>query len=532
MLGTDLVALGYTAANSATKDTLWTYTYNSPDTLEDFGATICASDSDHVYVSGQCYRAGTPLWTSLFSTRLRYGHPDLGVTAILAPEGQYDHYDAVTPQAVITNHGDVATSFNAFMYVGLPYGDTVQFTDFLEPGDSAIVEFRLWEADPVGLVPLRCSIEVTGDVNPGNDFLDDTVEVLGIDVGCQSIISPSGLADSGTTVTPVARFKNYSLSEQTFWVFFRIEAGGPTAATRPVGPVKQTLTGGPSVPNTGPLDHGTTGPRLQTYEDSASIILGGLDSMDVSFANWQATPPDTYRMEAFTALFGDDNPANDTVALQLIVRRPLHDVGVLSILAPLDTVDTGDVVVPRAVIRNFGGAQETFRIRFTIGSFFTSETAMTLAAGGSDTAEFEPWTADQVGFHTARCTTMLAGDQVHPNDVRQKQVAVLPPNGIESPENISGIPREYSLGSPQPNPFTGRMLVRYALPVQSRVSLRVYNASGTLIRALTSAELPAGFYNAVWNGTDERGRRVLPGTYFCRFQTPGFTRIAKLVMTN
>jgi hypothetical protein len=205
---------------------------------------------------------------------------------------------------------------------------------------------------------------------------------------------------------------------------------------------------------------------------------------------------------------------------------------VIAILAPADTVDTGEVVVPRAVIRNFGGAEETFRIRFTIGTFFTSETAMTLPRGMSDTAEFAAWTAEQVGVFTAQCTTMLAGDNAPFNNQLQKQVVVIPPEGIESPENISGIPREYALGSPRPNPFSGRMLVRYALPTQSRVSLRVYDASGALIRTLTSAEMPAGFHVALWNGTDERGHRVLPGTYFCRFQAPGFTRIAKLVMTD
>ena len=533
MLGGDLVALGYTAANAATKDTLWTYTYNSPDSLDDFGATICAADSDHVYVSGQCYRTGNPLWTSLYTARLRYGHPDLGVTSILAPQGQYDHYDGVTPQAVITNHGDVMSTFNTFMYIGLPYGDTVQVTDALEPGDSTIVDFRLWEADPTGLVQVRCSLETDGDVNPGNDFLTDTVEVLGIDVGCRLIVSPNGTIDSGATVTPVARFKNYGVSSKTFPVWFRIEAPAGMIAKSPGGLVKKS-TAGTRTPLsvTGPLNHRTTGPLLQVYEDSVTITLAGQDSVDVSFANWQASPPDTYLMAAFTTLFGDDNPANDTVAVQLIVRQAVHDVGVSAILAPADTVDTGAVVVPRALITNFGSVQESFRIRFSIGTFFTSETAMTLLPGITDTAEFAPWTADQVGTHTARCSTMLAGDINPVNDRWLKQVVVLPGLGVESPENVSGIPREYSLSSPRPNPFTGRMLVRYALPVQSQVSLRVYDASGTLIRTLTSAELPAGFHNAVWNGTDEHGHRVLPGTYFCRFRTPNFTRIAKLVMTD
>jgi hypothetical protein len=531
--GTDLVALGYTAANASPKDTLWSYTYDSPDALEDFGATICASDSDHVYVSGQSYRSGTPFWTSLYTARLRYGQPDLAVTSILAPQGQYDHYDPVTPRAVVTNYGNVASKFNAFMYIGLPYGDTVQVTSAVAPGESVVVEFRLWQAEPTGLVPVRCSLETPGDINPGNDFLTDTVEVRTIDVGCRLIVSPVGPVDSGTTVMPVARFKNYSLSPHTFPVWFRIEAAGRAAARWPGGPVKKgTADTRTPLSVTGPLDHRTTGPLLQVYEDSTTITLAAQESMDVSFDLWQATPLDTYRMDAFTTLFGDDNLANDTVSAQLVVRRPIHDVGVFAILAPADTIDTGAVLVPRALIRNFGSAQESFRIRFTIGSFFTSETSMTLLAGMSDTAEFASWTANQVGVHVARCSTMLAGDIDPINDRQQKQVVVIPAQGIESPDNLSGIPREFALGSPRPNPFTGRMLVPYALPTQSVVSLRIYDAAGALVRTLTSAELAAGFHHAVWNGTNERGQRVQPGTYFCRFQTPGYTRIAKLIMSD
>lgn len=530
----DLIALGYTAANTTSKDTLWSYRYDGSDHAIDFGATICASDSDHVFISGEVTHPDTlDSWASLYTVRLRYGHPDMAVTSILAPQGQYDHYDTVIPRAVVRNYGDVTSKSSAFMYIGLPYGDTVQITDAPEPGDSVVVAFKPWPAHPTGLVPVRCSLETDGDINPANDFLIDTVRVGPLDVGCRLILSPAGLVDSGTFVMPVARYKNYGVSPHTFPVWFEIDAPTTMAAERPGGTVKNGALGSRTSPTISRPPAGpTTGPLVVVYDDSATITLGAQESMDVSFDLWQAYPVDTYQLRAFTALTLDDNRANDTARAPLIVRHPLHDVGVSAILAPPDTLDTGAVVVPRAVIRNFGGVQESFRIRFTVGTFFTSETAMTLPAGASDTAEFAPWTANQIGTHTARCTTMLAADTFPLNDFRQKQVIVLPMQGIESPENLSGIPREYALGSPRPNPFTGRMLVRYALPIRSRVSLRIYNAGGVLIRTLTAAELPAGFHSTLWNGTDDRGQRVQPGTYFCRFQTPGFTRIAKLIMTD
>jgi hypothetical protein len=398
----DVFAIGYTAANANPKDTSWSYRYDDPDNMIDFGATICASDSDHVFVSGEASHAGP--WTSIFTARLRYGHPELAVTAIVAPQGSYDHYDTVIPRATIKNNGDVIPMFNAFMYVGLPYGDTVRVYDGPEPGQSADVTFKPWPAHPTGLVFERCSLEVEGDTNPSNDFFSDTVQVLVVDVGCRMIVSPAGAVDSGTDVTPVARFRNFGMSTQTFPVWFRIETAARRATPKP---------GFSAMP--------------QVYEDSATITLPAQESADVSFEHWLASPPDTYDIRAFSARYRDDNQANDTARAQFVVR---------------------------------------------------------------------------------------------------------PGPGIKSPEELAGIPSEYSLGLPRPNPSVGRILVPFALPARARVSILVYDAGGTLVRTLVTAELPAGYHRALWDGTDERGLQANRGTYFCRLQAPGFARIVKLILSD
>jgi len=498
--GNDIFVLGYTTSNASNKDTLWSYRFDGNDHMIDLGMTIRASDTDHVYVSGEVSHSGG--WTSIFTARLRYGHREMAVTSIVAPQGTFDHYDTVIPRATIKNNGDVIPPVNAFMYIGLPYGDTVKIYDGPAPGQSSIISFRPWAAHPTGMVQVRCSIEVEGDTVPSNDFHTDTVQVIPIDVACRQIVAPVGPIDSGTNVTPIARFKNLGTTSQTFPVWFRIE---PAALT--------------------------TAPRAPVYEDADTITLAPQESTNVAFAPWLAAPQDTYLMKAFSAVL-DDGPINDTVTAQLVVRRPRHDVGALSIVAPPDTVDSGSVIVPSALISNFGGARDSFRIRFTIGTFFTSETVMILPVGGTDTADFAPWTASRVGTHTVRCSTMLAGDNDPANNVTQGQVVVKPPPGIESPSAFSSIPRDYSLGTPRPNPSAGRIVLPISLPARARVLLQVYDAAGALVRTLSASEISAGFHDFRWDGMDESGTRVEPGTYFCRMESPNYTRVTKLVLSH
>ena len=66
----------------------------------------------------------------------------------------------------------------------------------------------------------------------------------------------------------------------------------------------------------------------------------------------------------------------------------LDDVGVTSIIAPTDTVDSGTVVTPRAWIRNFGNTVCTFPTTMLIGtSYAGTQTVTDLAPGDSTSIE-------------------------------------------------------------------------------------------------------------------------------------------------
>jgi flagellar hook assembly protein FlgD len=58
------------------------------------------------------------------------------------------------------------------------------------------------------------------------------------------------------------------------------------------------------------------------------------------------------------------------------------------------------------------------------------------------------------------------------------------------------------------------------------LSVKLLDRAGRVVRELTA---PAGRQQFVWNGTDQAGRRVDPGVYFCQVSGGG-RRVTKSVV--
>ncbi|MCK4408620.1 MAG: T9SS type A sorting domain-containing protein, partial [Candidatus Eisenbacteria sp.] len=100
------------------------------------------------------------------------------------------------------------------------------------------------------------------------------------------------------------------------------------------------------------------------------------------------------------------------------------------------------------------------------------------------------------------------------------------------PVAVGGAPKSHHLSQNAPNPFRNGTSISYQLPSLTHVSLRVYDVSGRLVRILKEGEEPAGFYTAMWDRKDERGREVASGVYFYRYVTPLFEETRKMVVLH
>jgi hypothetical protein len=98
------------------------------------------------------------------------------------------------------------------------------------------------------------------------------------------------------------------------------------------------------------------------------------------------------------------------------------------------------------------------------------------------------------------------------------------------PVSIGGNPRTFHLAQNAPNPFGDRTTIAYELPKDGKVSLRVFDLNGRLVRVLKDVNEPAGFYTVTWDRRDDAGRETVSGIYFYRLDTPGFSATKKMIV--
>jgi flagellar hook assembly protein FlgD len=95
------------------------------------------------------------------------------------------------------------------------------------------------------------------------------------------------------------------------------------------------------------------------------------------------------------------------------------------------------------------------------------------------------------------------------------------------------LPRAYSLAQNRPNPFNPSTAISYTVPENSAagpVSIRVFDIRGTLVKVLVEGVKGSGEYTVFWDGTDNRGRSLPSGIYFCRMQAKGFAATRKMLL--
>ncbi len=92
------------------------------------------------------------------------------------------------------------------------------------------------------------------------------------------------------------------------------------------------------------------------------------------------------------------------------------------------------------------------------------------------------------------------------------------------------LPKEFNLSQNYPNPFNPSTVIDYSLPVNSWVTLKVYDVLGREIITLVEGLQDAGYKSVIWDGTKNNGLQVSGGIYFYKLCAGDFSSTKKLLL--
>lgn len=99
------------------------------------------------------------------------------------------------------------------------------------------------------------------------------------------------------------------------------------------------------------------------------------------------------------------------------------------------------------------------------------------------------------------------------------------PTGIQDETPRAMLSQNY------PNPFNPSTTIEYSIEERTRVSLRIYDTTGTLVRTLIDhGQSPVGHHSVTWDGKDNAGHPVASGVYVYELSTPGFSTTRKMIL--
>jgi hypothetical protein len=94
----------------------------------------------------------------------------------------------------------------------------------------------------------------------------------------------------------------------------------------------------------------------------------------------------------------------------------------------------------------------------------------------------------------------------------------------------SVIPNTFELMQNYPNPFNPSTQIKFSIPVNGFVTLKIYDLLGKEIKTLINSEYSAGSHSMQWNGDDNLGNKVSTGIYVYRMTSGNFASSKKMLL--
>ena len=102
--------------------------------------------------------------------------------------------------------------------------------------------------------------------------------------------------------------------------------------------------------------------------------------------------------------------------------------------------------------------------------------------------------------------------------------------GLLNADNVQLYPETFALHQNYPNPFNPVTSIRYDLPQDELVNIKVYDMLGRIVRSLVNSQQAAGYHSVKWGATSDRNEPVSAGLYIYTIQAGEFRHYRKMVL--
>jgi hypothetical protein len=125
---------------------------------------------------------------------------------------------------------------------------------------------------------------------------------------------------------------------------------------------------------------------------------------------------------------------------------------------------------------------------------------------------------------------------ISPEDIVVENVIVADENNkalqkveIEIRYDDPDVPLDYMLSQNYPNPFNPNTSVRFSVPKDEFVIVKVFDMLGQEVTTLFTGSAKAGTYILNWDGVDHNGKQISSGSYIYRMTAGDFVQSKKMM---
>jgi len=195
----------------------------------------------------------------------------------------------------------------------------------------------------------------------------------------------------------------------------------------------------------------------------------------------------------------------------------------------IDSTSRSSMVDAWGTVQLPTGSYNCLRVRNDEISYYDIYVGGFLVSSDVITSYSYTWITEQEGY---LAEVISLEDEPNPNFTLAEEVTyrTTAPNGLN--DIPSSVINEFDLYQNYPNPFNPETTIRYAIPVNDRVKISIYNILGEEIKTLVDQIQTPGTYSVVWDGTDDRNNNVSSGIYIYKFVAGNFQKSMKMIYTK